>query len=91
MGEDRSTLRSGNAPHAMAALRNAVLTLLRYQGWTRKSAAGRLSLLRRFCATFLEYHRRLGNLKQPYQLYAGLLLTSLSPVYTLMRGKLDRH
>ena len=34
MGEDRSTLRSGNAPHAMAALRNAVLTLLRYQGWT---------------------------------------------------------
>ena len=34
MGEDRSTLRSGNAPHAMAALRNAVLTLLRYEGWT---------------------------------------------------------
>lgn len=28
MGEDRSTLRSGNAPHAMAALRNAVLTFL---------------------------------------------------------------
>jgi predicted transposase YbfD/YdcC len=34
MGEDRSTLRSGNTPHAMAALRNAVLTLLRYAGWT---------------------------------------------------------
>ena len=34
MGEDRSTLRSDNAPHAMAALRNAVLTLLRYEGWT---------------------------------------------------------
>ena len=34
MGEDRSTLRSGNAPHAMAAIRNAVLTLLRYEGWT---------------------------------------------------------
>lgn len=34
MGEDRSTLRSGNAPHAMAALRNALLTLLRYEGWT---------------------------------------------------------
>lgn len=34
MGEDRSTLRSGNAPHAVAALRNAVLTLLRYEGWT---------------------------------------------------------
>lgn len=34
MGEDRSTLRSDNAPHAMATLRNAVLTLLRYEGWT---------------------------------------------------------
>lgn len=34
MGEDRSTLRSDNAPHAMAALRNAVLTLLRYEGWS---------------------------------------------------------
>jgi len=34
MGEDRSTLRSNHAPHAMAALRNAVLTLLRYEGWT---------------------------------------------------------
>jgi predicted transposase YbfD/YdcC len=33
MDEDRSTLRSGNAPHAMAALRNAILTLLRYEGW----------------------------------------------------------
>jgi predicted transposase YbfD/YdcC len=34
MGEDRSTLRSGNAPHALAALRNAVLALLRFEGWT---------------------------------------------------------
>ena len=34
MGEDRSTLHSGNAPHAVAALRNAILTLLRYEGWT---------------------------------------------------------
>lgn len=34
MGEDPSTLRSDNAPHAMATLRNAVLTLLRYQGWS---------------------------------------------------------
>lgn len=34
MGEDRSTLRSGHAPHTMAALRNAILTLLRYEGWT---------------------------------------------------------
>ena len=34
MGEDRSTLRSDNAPHAMATLRNAILTLLRYEGWS---------------------------------------------------------
>lgn len=34
MGEDRSTLRSGNAPHALAAFRNAILTLLRYEGWS---------------------------------------------------------
>lgn len=34
MGEDRSTLRSGNAPHALAALRNATLALLRYEGWS---------------------------------------------------------
>ena len=33
MGEDRSTIRSGNAPHALAALRNAILALLRYEGW----------------------------------------------------------
>lgn len=34
MGEDRSTLRSGNAPHALAALRNAILALLRFEGWS---------------------------------------------------------
>jgi predicted transposase YbfD/YdcC len=34
MGEDGSTLRTGNAPHALAALRNAILTLLRYEGWS---------------------------------------------------------
>jgi predicted transposase YbfD/YdcC len=34
LGEDRSTLRSGNAPHAMAALRNAIISLLRYEGWS---------------------------------------------------------
>ena len=34
MGEDRSTLRSDNAPHAMAALRNAILALLRFEGWS---------------------------------------------------------
>ncbi len=34
MGEDHRTLRSDNAPHAMATLRNAVLTLLCYEGWS---------------------------------------------------------
>jgi predicted transposase YbfD/YdcC len=34
MGEDRSTLRSAHAPHALAALRNATLALLRYEGWS---------------------------------------------------------
>ncbi len=34
MGEDRSTLRSDNAPHALAALRNASLALLRFEGWS---------------------------------------------------------
>lgn len=33
LGEDRSTLRSGHAPHVMAALRNAIIALLRYEGW----------------------------------------------------------
>jgi predicted transposase YbfD/YdcC len=31
-GEDRSQLRSGNAPHIMAALRNLVITLIHRQG-----------------------------------------------------------
>ena len=34
MGEDRSTIRSDNAPHAMAIFRNAIITLLRYHGWS---------------------------------------------------------
>lgn len=34
MGEDRSTLRTANAPHALAALRNAMLALLRFEGWS---------------------------------------------------------
>lgn len=32
-GEDRSRIRSGNAPQALAALRNAVASLLRIEGW----------------------------------------------------------
>lgn len=33
-GEDRSQVHAGNAPQALAALRNAVASLLRIQGWT---------------------------------------------------------
>ena len=33
-GEDRSRIRSGNAPQVLAALRNAVASLLRIEGWT---------------------------------------------------------
>ncbi|WP_297639269.1 ISAs1 family transposase [Caldilinea sp.] len=32
-GEDRSTIRTGNAPQALAALRNAIAALLRVEGW----------------------------------------------------------
>lgn len=33
-GEDRSQVHAGNAPQALAALRNAVASLLRIEGWT---------------------------------------------------------
>ena len=33
-GEDRCQVRSGNAPQALAALRNAIASLLRIEGWT---------------------------------------------------------
>jgi predicted transposase YbfD/YdcC len=33
MGEDACQMRTGNAPQAMATLRNAVLSLLRHKGW----------------------------------------------------------
>ncbi len=33
-GEDRGQVRTGNAPEALAAVRNSVLSLLRGQGWT---------------------------------------------------------
>jgi len=34
MGEDASQVRVGNAPQVLAALRNAVLNLIRSKGWT---------------------------------------------------------
>lgn len=39
MGEDASQVRAGSAPQIMAALRNAVLGLLRGAGWTNIAAA----------------------------------------------------
>ncbi len=41
MGEDRCQLHSGNSAQALAALRNAVLNVLRYQGWYSIPAAVR--------------------------------------------------
>ncbi len=34
MGEDANQMRVGNAPQVLAALRNAVLNLIRKKGWT---------------------------------------------------------
>ena len=48
-GEDRSQLRSGNAPQVMAALRNAIAALLRIEGWTTIPAGFR------FCELKLRY------------------------------------
>lgn len=39
LGEDRCRVRSGNAPHLLAALRNVVLGLLRLQGTANIAAA----------------------------------------------------
>ena len=39
--EDRSQVRTGNAPHVMATLRNTAISLLRLAGWTNITAATR--------------------------------------------------
>jgi predicted transposase YbfD/YdcC len=39
--EDRSQVRTGNAPHVMASLRNIAIGLLRLTGWTNIAAAQR--------------------------------------------------
>jgi predicted transposase YbfD/YdcC len=41
LGEDRSQIHKGRAPEVLAALRNALLSLLRNQGWTSIAAAVR--------------------------------------------------
>ncbi len=40
-GEDRCQVHTGNAPQALATLRNAVLSLLRYHGWSNIAQAAR--------------------------------------------------
>jgi predicted transposase YbfD/YdcC len=39
MGEDRCQVHTGKAPRVLAALRNGLLSLLRYRGWTNIAAA----------------------------------------------------
>jgi predicted transposase YbfD/YdcC len=39
--EDRSQVRTGNAPQAMATLRNTAISLLRLNGWTKIAQANR--------------------------------------------------
>lgn len=40
--EDRSTVRTGNAPHVMASLHNTAIGLLRLTGWNNVAAGPRL-------------------------------------------------
>jgi predicted transposase YbfD/YdcC len=41
LGEDRSQSHTASAPQALAALRNGILALLRYHGWSNIAAANR--------------------------------------------------
>jgi hypothetical protein len=41
MGEDANQSHTGNAPHVLAALRNAVLNLFRHHGWSNIADAFR--------------------------------------------------
>jgi predicted transposase YbfD/YdcC len=43
MGEDAHQMHTGQAPHALATVRNSVLNLLRADGWTNIAAALRHS------------------------------------------------
>lgn len=58
-GEDRSQIRAGDAPQILAALQNAILTLLRRTGRTAITAACReLAAHPARAATFLRRHFR---------------------------------
>jgi hypothetical protein len=39
MGEDRCQVNLGNAPQALAALRNGIISMLRYEGWYNIASA----------------------------------------------------
>ena len=39
MGEDACQVHTGHAAHALAAFRNAILSLFRWKGWTNIAAA----------------------------------------------------
>lgn len=54
-GEDRCQVHTGNAPQALAALRNAILALLRYEGWPSPPTA-----FRHFCVDVQHALRLLG-------------------------------
>ena len=41
LGEDRCQVHTGHAPQALAAFRNAILSLLRFHGWSNIAAATR--------------------------------------------------
>lgn len=39
LGEDRGQVHSGDSPQVLAAVHNALLSLLRYRGWTNSADA----------------------------------------------------
>ena len=41
LGEDRCQIHRGSAPQVLAALRNGILSLLRYHGWSNIAEANR--------------------------------------------------
>ena len=41
MGEDRCQVHTGTTPQVLATLRNGILTLLRYHGWSNIAEANR--------------------------------------------------
>ena len=57
MGEDASQVRSGNAPQALAALRNALISALRLDGWSYMPNA-----FRHFCFNLQDSLRFIGAL-----------------------------